>query len=485
MTSRGGFELSVNQNIYLSVDEDEVHAILTVTATDLAETGGMAAEVAEVAEVIVIDCSGSMGYPTTKIANARRATEAAIDVLQDGVVFAVVEGTHEARTVYPDDGGMAVASEETRKAAKDRVRHLVAGGGTAMGAWLQRANELLVTHPAAIRHVTLLTDGRNESEGPAALEETLRRCQGKFVCDARGIGDDYSPEELSRIVSALRGRADAIVDDSDLTAEFVAMLRAAQTKVLPDVRLRIRQMPFATVRLVRQRHPTDVDLSEWGVSVDDRTVDFSTGSWANGEVREFHVCLGVSRTEVAMEEVLQAARVDLAVVPPGGAEAERRGEPVSILVQWTDDDALSSELDPKVAVYLGYTELHEAIKSGWAAYQAGALASATVAWGRAVALAAKLDHPAMLERMRRLVDIDGDPADGVVTVRENLRVPEYFSAFFESRNSSLHSIPAPPTEPPKRSGNGSRSRSCPACSYTCDSADTFCEECGHRFAEPA
>jgi hypothetical protein len=477
MTSAGSFKLSVNQNKYLPVDEDEVHAILSVTATELAGTGGTAAE------VIVIDCSGSMGYPTTKIANARKATEAAIDVLHDGVMFAVVEGTHEARMVYPANGELAVASQETRKAAKARVRHVVAGGGTAMGAWLRRAGELLDAHPAAVRHVMLLTDGRNESEGPAALDEVLRLCQGKFVCDGRGIGDDYSPEELSRIVSALRGRADAIVDYADLTAEFVAIMRAAQAKVVPDVRLRIRRMPFATVRLVRQRYPTDVELGEWGVPLDDRTVDFSTGSWASGEIREIHVCLSVSRSDVAMEEVLQAAWVDLAVVPPGGTQAEPRGEPVSIVVQWTEDDALSSVLDPKVAHYLGYTELHEAIKSGWTAYQVGAVAQATVAWGRAVALAAKLDHPSMLKRMRRLVDIDGDPGAGVVTVRENLRPHEYYSAYFESRSSSLSRNPETLTEPPESSESGSRC--CPACSHEGGSADAFCEECGHKFAESA
>jgi hypothetical protein len=404
-------------------------------------------------------------------------------VLHDGVMFAVVEGTHEARMVYPANGQLAVASQETRNAAKDQVRHVVAGGGTAMGAWLRRACELLDAHPAAVRHVTLLTDGRNQSEGPAVLDEALRLCQGKFVCDGRGIGDDYSPEELSRIVSALRGRADAIVDYSDLTAEFVAMMRATQAKVVPDVRLRIRRMPFASVRMVRQRYPTDVDLSEWGVPVDDRTVDFSIGSWASGETREIHVCLGVSRSDAAMEEVLQASRVDLAVVPPGGTEAELRGEPVSIVVQWTDDDALSSVLDPKVAHYLGYTELHEAIKSGWAAYQEGAVALAAAAWGRAVALAARLDHPRMLKRMRRLVDVDGDPAAGVVTVRENLRPQEYYSAYFESQSSSLVPNPARSTESPEWSESGSRV--CPECSHECGSADAFCEECGHRFEESA
>ena len=50
--------------------------------------------------VIMVDCSGSMDYPPTKMRNARDATAAAIDTLRDGVAFAVIAGTHVA------DGGL-------------------------------------------------------------------------------------------------------------------------------------------------------------------------------------------------------------------------------------------------------------------------------------------------------------------------------------------------------------------------------------------
>lgn len=481
MNPSDGFALSVSQNKYLAVDDNEVHAIVTVATADLAGTA--ATSMREVAEVIVIDCSGSMGFPPTKISNARVATEAAIDALHDGVFFAIVEGTHQARMVYPANAEMVAASQETRDAAKNRVRHLVSTGGTAMGAWLRLADGLLGAHPSAIRHVTLLTDGRNESEGPEELDDALRACQGKFVCDGRGIGDDYSPDELSRIVSALRGRADAIVDYSELTAEFVEMTRAAQAKVVPDVRLRVKTMPFAEVRLVRQRYPSDVDLTGWGMPVDDRTVDYSTGSWAGGETREIHVSLTVTRSDAAIEEIRQAARVDLAVVPAGGTEAQPCGRPVPIVVQWTEDEALSSIPDPNVARHLGYTDLHNAIKSGWTAYQAENLELVATQWGRAVKLAAQFEDPQMLRKMRRLVDIEGDPAAGRVTVRPDLRPREYYSAYFESLSSTRGPGTALRTEPAADSDG--EKRVCPRCDYECEAADTFCEECGLEFAESA
>ena len=51
-----GFSLSVSQNRYLSTEDDEMDAVLTVSAQGA--VGGGAAP--EVAQVIVIDCSGSM-----------------------------------------------------------------------------------------------------------------------------------------------------------------------------------------------------------------------------------------------------------------------------------------------------------------------------------------------------------------------------------------------------------------------------------------
>ena len=45
------------------------------------------------AEIIIVDCSGSMDHPKSKIIEARAATAAAVDVLTDGTWFAVVAGT--------------------------------------------------------------------------------------------------------------------------------------------------------------------------------------------------------------------------------------------------------------------------------------------------------------------------------------------------------------------------------------------------------
>ncbi len=56
---------------------------------------------------------------------------------------------------------------------------------------------------------------------------------------------------------------------------------------------------------------------------------------------------------------------------------------------WSDDDTLTTRINPAVAHYTGQAELAEAIQEGLAAKAAGDEATATVKLGRAVQLAAQ------------------------------------------------------------------------------------------------
>ncbi len=129
MTGLPGFHVDIDQNPYLPVGGRDVSAIVTVTAD--ATGGGPAAAAPDggSAEIVIIDCSGSMDYPQAKIAEARAATAAAVDVIRDGTWFAIVAGTSTAWPVYPADGSMAVAGERTRAEAKAALRQLRASGG--------------------------------------------------------------------------------------------------------------------------------------------------------------------------------------------------------------------------------------------------------------------------------------------------------------------------------------------------------------------
>jgi hypothetical protein len=95
-----GFTVDVDQNQYLPEGGRDVSAVVTVTSgadVAIAAPGGGAGS----AEIIIIDCSGSMDYPPTKMSQAKAATAAAIDVVRDGVGFAVVGHQHCLAGVPP------------------------------------------------------------------------------------------------------------------------------------------------------------------------------------------------------------------------------------------------------------------------------------------------------------------------------------------------------------------------------------------------
>ncbi|ONI85145.1 hypothetical protein ALI22I_30110 [Saccharothrix sp. ALI-22-I] len=451
----------MEQNEYLSPGDTEMHAVLTVTAEGLGGSTGPG--VAEAAEVIAIDCSSSMLYPPTKITSARQAAAAAIDALRDGVFFAVIAGTDTAREVYPTGGRLVRATAESRAAAKRAVRVLRPDGGTAIGAWLRLADRLLAAHPSAIRHVMLLTDGRNEHETSKQLDAVLAACEGRFTCDARGVGADWSPQELLRIVSVLHGSADAVRAGEELVADFTAMMRTAMDKVLPDIRLRIRTGQSARLRFVKQVLPTRADLTEFGTVIDPRTTVFSTGAWGE-ESRDFHVCLDVTRGGAPLNEDVRAARVDLEVDHHG------TGGPAVILVRWTNELKLSSVIHPLVAHYSKQTDLGTAMMAGYEAYDAGNVRHAEEQWGRAVALASGLGNAEVLRRLGRLVDVVGEPADGVVRVKSSLSPHDILSSAMVSVTSSR----APQPEVEVEEGPDVV---CPNCELVWPPGSAFCEGC--------
>ncbi|MFF3620326.1 VWA domain-containing protein [Streptomyces sp. NPDC002467] len=423
------FGVEVYQNEFLPEGGREVHAIVTVTAT-----GGAAATRASVAQgtaavVIMVDCSGSMEYPPDKMRGAREATVAAIDTLRDGTSFAVVAGTHVAKEVYPGQGRLAVADPTTRAQAKEALRGLSAGGGTAIGTWLRLADGLLRQSSAAIRHGILLTDGRNEHEEPAVLRATLDACAGRFTCDARGVGTDWEVKEVTGIASALLGSADIVADPAHLAEDFTRMMENVMGKEVADVALRLWTPVGVEIQYVKQVAPTVQDLTARRTEAGPRAGDYPTGSWGD-ESREYHVCVRVPTASVGQE--MLAARASL-VLPGAGP-----GEPVTTLAQglvravWTDDLAASTAMNPQVAHYTGQAELAQAIQQGLEARKLGDVEGATAKLGRAVQLAGASGNADTAKLLAKVVDV----VDAVTgTVRLKAKVADADEMTLETRST--------------------------------------------------
>ncbi|CAM5694479.1 VWA domain-containing protein [Streptomyces fumanus] len=430
------FSVDVYQNEYLPEGGREVNAIVTVSATGGGTVGSAVAaphlyspgEGPSAAVALMVDCSGSMDYPPTKMRNARDATAAAIDTLRDGVHFCVIGGTHVAKEVYPGGGRLATADATTRQQAKQALRKLSAGGGTAIGSWLRLADRLLNSADVAIRHGILLTDGRNEHESPEALRAALDACAGRFTCDARGVGTDWEVKEVTGIASALLGTADIVADPAGLAADFAQMMETAMGKEVADVALRLWTPAGATVRFVKQVAPTVEELTGRRAESGPRAGDYPTGSWGD-ESRDYHICVEVPAAALGQE--MLAARVSLVIPHPDGT-VQNLGAQGLVRAVWTDDMAASTSINPQVAHYTGQAELAQAIQQGLDLRKAGDIDGATAKLGRAVQLASASGNADTAKLLAKVVDV----VDAVAgTVRLKAKVEEADEMTLETRST--------------------------------------------------
>jgi hypothetical protein len=411
------FTAETFQNQYLAAGADMVDAVVTVTAAGTEGETPAASEAAAGAsgpgsriEVVVIDTSGSMGAGR-KLPAAKEAARAALEVIEDGVAFAIVAGSHMAWQVWPVDGRpLAVASPAERAGASQAIEGLTSAGGTAISTWLDLARNLFASTPAAARHAILLTDGRNESEHPELLAAAVEAGRGLFQCDCRGVGVDWEVEELRGIATALLGTVDIVADPADLAADFRAMVTSSQSRALPDVKLRLWAPQGATIESMRQVAPEVLDLTATGTPSGPLARDYLLGGWAPGESRDYHLRIQVKPGGVGDE--MLAGRVSL-VLADGTVATQALVKAV-----WTDDTELSTRMDRHVAHYTGQVELADAIQSGLAAAKAGDEQTATVKLGRAVQLATESGHGDTLRLLAKVVDVD-DAESGTVRLRKD------------------------------------------------------------------
>ena len=418
MTSLPGFTVDIDQNPYLPVGGRDVSAVVTVTAdaTGDVPSGGPGADAGS-AEIVIVDCSGSMDSKD-KIGQARAATSAAVDVIRDGAWFAIVAGTSTAWPVYPPDGSLAVADDRTRTEAKLAVRRLRANGGTAIGQWLRLANQMFQSCPATLRHAILLTDGANQHETSDELAAAIALCEGTFRCDCRGVGTDWKVDELRKISTALLGSVDIVPDPAGLAADFEEMMLGAMSKQLPDVLLRVWTPQQATLKFVKQVAPAIDDLSARRLQSGAQAGDYPTGAWAPGESRDYHVNIQV--TAAGMGQEMLAARVSLVASSAAGQQVLGQG---LIRVTWTDDEALSTRINPRVAAYTGQAELAVAIQEGLEASKRGDEELATARLGRAVALAHQAGNEDTARLLAKVVDVV-DEATGTVRLKKKVEAAD-------------------------------------------------------------
>lgn len=405
------FQAQLHQNPYLPEGESNINAILSVTCSGGEFSGDRPAGQTgtSLALGLLIDCSGSMGE-YRKLQSAKAALNQIIDLLPESALFFIIAGNSYAETIHP----CTPASLKNKNIAKAAVRELNSSGGTTISKWLLAALNEFPGGSNTTRQAILLTDGDNQ-EGERELLTAVEQCQGRFQCEARGVGTDWKPQQLRKIADGLLGTADIIAQPAQIAADFQNILENAVGKHVAEAVIRLWTPVGSETLFVKQVSPSIIDLTKLGTPNPQNALikDYPTGAWGN-ETRDFHIAVRVKPGSVGQK--MLAGRASLVITQDG---AETVVIEAKILAIWSSDEAQSAIINPEVAHYTGQGELAQAIQEGLAARQAGNEEEATVKLGKAAKLAAETGNEATTKLLRNVVDIV-DVQEGTVNLRRNV-----------------------------------------------------------------
>lgn len=415
------FKAEVFQNQFLPQGTGEVHAIMTVTATQQAGSspGGRLFG-------ILCDTSGSM--EGGKIVAAKAAMARLVVMLPEDCYFFIVTGSSSAQLVCP----VVQATAQNKERALQAIRPIHADGGTYMSLWLEAALNQFKAMPQAVRQAVLLTDGQNDDGDNMHLDRILAACEGSFQCDCRGVGTDWEVAQLKKISGRLLGTTDIIPQAAQIESDFKAILEKTLGKSVSDVALRLWTPQGATVKFCKEVSPEIVDLSNRARQTKPQVREYPTGAWGKDESRDYHFCIQVNPGNVG-DEVL-AGRASLIYWKNGVEHKVTEGR---ILAVWTDDEAKSTKIDRVVAHYTGQAELAQSIQDGLEARAGGDIDRATALLGKAVRLANESGNEATAKLLRTVVDVQ-DAEHG--TVRLKGRVAKEDEMALETRSTKTARI---------------------------------------------
>ncbi len=214
-------ENSFGANGYTNTD---IEKILPVSFETKEEIG--------LALLLLMDKSNSM--KGEKIELARQAILAVVDQLQSDQVFGLVTFDHQPNLVVPlQEVG------NSKALMREQIRAVEPGAHTNIMPALEQSYYLLAGHPAASRHIILISDGRTYPDDYQGLVEEINA--SGITVSTVGIGSGADQELLTQIAEWGEGKSYFALDPRELPRIFLEETLRMQSSLSEETfNLRVR-----------------------------------------------------------------------------------------------------------------------------------------------------------------------------------------------------------------------------------------------------
>gem|GEM_PF-838839 len=355
------FSFKTYYNPYISPLTNSVWGVVSVTANDLPQ------QAQATAISLICDVSGSM--QGAKFNAAIDTVEDLLMTAPDGLMLQVVAFDNDADEVVPmTELRPELSRENLVNQFRQSMRRIQMYGGTSMSTGIRKAIEgQAQVRGDVARYGIFLSDGQNTEQEAVLTSAVKAAADMKMHLCAYGFGNDWNPEQLTLMAQITQGwMPKAVPNPSDLLQEFNTLVaRMAQT-VASDVVLNLWTPPGARTLSLSQASP-DWVRGEAAPMGDDHTWVVPVPPMAAKDHRDFIVHI-----ELAAVGAKVVACKPSVVYASGGNRIEEKGDQTTwIILQQTNDNALTSQVNPVVAGYLGQGQLAASTRAMTEALAAG------------------------------------------------------------------------------------------------------------------
>jgi Ca-activated chloride channel homolog len=301
---------------------------------------------ARVGLAVVVDSSGSMrervgGSEQTKI-------DKVIDALGHLGGMPALDATDEIYLIKFDTDAKAIfaAPLADRRAYAKAVPTLRDyAGGTQMATGLTLAQERLARSDCPLRKLMLFTDGEVFDAGEVQTRCLPALYQAKLPVIAMGVGDSYNHELLALIADKTTGGLYHLGGIEDLKAGMARHVIAAKHESVQDVEAVFKLHDGFAIRAIRRIRPSIAHVEKRGDA-------YYFGNLSSREESVFVIELALASRPVG---TWRALALELAYT----ADGQRRALADAVLLDFTGDPALATEVDSDVMFFVKQWRVQE------------------------------------------------------------------------------------------------------------------------------